>query len=776
MNNMATNSKDDFNICSIGKSKTFKEAFTTDFFIEKFNKPLLNHIINNWDSYKNNIIDTNDNGGVSSYEPKTIIDNYLKKSGKNDYVSVKYKKSISSLKDGRWFADKALSIQNLPRPIRHTICKDIWIDLDFVNCHPIILEHLCNCYKINCYYLSNYNSNRQSFLQTICDKLGCSRDDAKKNILKTLNGGNVDIDIDWWPKLKKEFKNIASSISSKDEFKKIYSHTESLKKYNVEARTMNYILCIYENKCLESLYEFLTDNGVIKNFNCSLIFDGLQVLKNDYNTEKLTQDFLNTASTHIKNQIGIYLDISIKDFNEGFDIILNIDDVSPPSYNLKSYDDTKKEFEENTFKIRHPPMIITKNDYGYQYQSLKSFRESYQDIQYIIKNKDKKDKIKSFVPDWLNDSDIRCYDRLVFKPPPLKIDGNEFNTWEPFKIIDEPLIKTERNYWEEYKTYAMNLFNNKRIVDIIFARYAQRLQYPAKRTYICLIICGTEGDGKNRFLEPIYRIFGDKYVETLDSAKKLYETHSTYEKEKLLLLINEAGGISNFENSDILKARITEAKLSVNPKGIHPYTIDLLCDYDMTTNNRNVVKITDDSVRRFFQVETTDYYRGNFEFFNDYSKNIVDNPTALRQIYEGLMNFNIDEIIPSGNFQTDKPSTEIENEVKQNNRDKILYFIEDFINGRDNDNENKDISNILKFHNQFLFDKWKVWCSDNNVKFDINKQQFGSKISLLIKTKINKDFKCITKDTSHSTTTFNIEECKKFFKKLNGFNFIKENE
>jgi hypothetical protein len=98
--------------------------------------------------------------------------------------------------------------------------------------------------------------------------------------------------------------------------------------------------------------------------------------------------------------------------------------------------------------------------------------------------------------DWLDDAEIRCYDYITFKPPPLKVNGNEFNTWEDFKIAGDELIETERNYWEEYKTYMNNLFNNKRVVDIILARYAQRLQIPAKRTYICLVICGTEGDGK----------------------------------------------------------------------------------------------------------------------------------------------------------------------------------------------------------------------------------------------------------------------------------------
>ncbi len=92
----------------------------------------------------------------------------------------------------------------------------------------------------------------------------------------------------------------------------------------------------------------------------------------------------------------------------------------------------------------------------------------------------------------------------------------------------------------------------------------------------------------------------------------------------------------------------------------------------MTDNKRNIVKITDDRVRRFFQVQTTDYYRNNATFFNDYSKYIVDNPIAIRQTYEGLMNINVEVIIPSGNFQQDKPTTEIEQEIKQQNREKVL--------------------------------------------------------------------------------------------------------
>ena len=76
---------------------------------------------------------------------------------------VSYKKGSSSLNYGRWFADKAQSIQNMPRLIRYSICRNIWIDLDDVNCHPVILEHLCNYYNINCYYFSKYNKIEHYF-------------------------------------------------------------------------------------------------------------------------------------------------------------------------------------------------------------------------------------------------------------------------------------------------------------------------------------------------------------------------------------------------------------------------------------------------------------------------------------------------------------------------------------------------------------------------------------------------------------------------------------
>ena len=282
---------------------------------------------------------------------------------------------------------------------------------------------------------------------------------------------------------------------------------------------------------------------------------------------------------------------------------------------------------------------------------------------------------------------------------------------------------TKRDYWKEFQLFANNLFGDEAITNYILARYAYRVQNPGLRSYVCVIYYGAEGDGKSQFINTMYSLF-DKYSVQIDDAKKLYDTHSMFEYQKCLVCVNEAGGVANFQNADILKTRITEDKVIVNPKGIQSYEADNLVDYDMTTNNENVVKFSDDSSRRFFQVETRSYYSGNEVFWNDFIKNIVKNPIALKQIYDGLMNFDVKKIVPSGNFQSkkDKPKTAVAQRVKQMNRDKLIVFLDEECDGL------KDGITQIPYANSILFSTWNSWC--NNAKFNIeyNRVAFGMKI------------------------------------------------
>ena len=77
-------------------------------------------------------MDDDEKGEPIKCVPFIIIEIYYNKSKNNDCNITKYKKGCNSLNFGRWFADKSISIQNMPRIIRNTICKNIWFDLDVV--------------------------------------------------------------------------------------------------------------------------------------------------------------------------------------------------------------------------------------------------------------------------------------------------------------------------------------------------------------------------------------------------------------------------------------------------------------------------------------------------------------------------------------------------------------------------------------------------------------------------------------------------------------------
>ena len=117
------------------------------------------------------------------------------------------------------------------------------------------------------------------------------------------------------------------------------------------------------------------------------------------------------------------------------------------------------------------------------------------------------------------------------------------------------------------------------------------------------------------------------------------------------------------------------------------------------------------------------------------------------------MKYEIKSVIPSGNFQNHIPETEIQKEIIKNNRDKILYFLEDLINDSkivlrfDEDDEEK----LLKIKNSELFSKWKEWVSDNNIKIEYNNIAFHSRLGQLTKKKINLKEEIIKKETNQNT-------------------------
>ena len=491
--------------------------------------------------------------------------------------------------------------------------------------------------------------------------------------------------------------------------------------------------------------------------------------------EELIHLFSKLSSNYNEDSVDEWIDKNLDNIKEqsyGWTYLYHtcVKEDDPKYYDniTKSYYLMKKEFEKTNAKILYPPMIVHKNKQGENVlQTFKSCKETNSHIKCKVKTTNKKEEVayveKKFTDLWLEDATIRRYDNYVFKPPNDKVEDYEYNTWVDFKIQQVPLIfdETVINRWLEY---MRNLFNDENVVQYIIAYFANRLQNPANRNKVCIVLYGEEGDGKNRLYDIFKNIFGENYYTELESAKQMFGSHSCIEKEKLFICVNEAKGKDNYENSDILKARITTDTLMVNPKGIQEFKIDNYCDYIMTTNNANAVNIHDKS-RRFLLVETTSYYSRNSEFFNKFSNDIVENPEALRVIYEYLINFDVKAVIPSGNFQNHIPETDIQRVIIQSNKDKILCFLEDLSSTCliDDDEKEQDISREIKYSNNELFQKWIKWIERNRHDLKYNNISFHTRLSLLIKKKINVKGVIIRKDT-HCNTYIDFVKLMDFLK------------
>jgi len=465
---------------------------------------------------------------------------------------------------------------------------------------------------------------------------------------------------------------------------------------------------------------------------------------------------------------------SVKDKGYGWNYLIHtcIKEDNQKYYETisKSYFNMKKEFELNNAKILYPPMIVHKDRNGENIiQPIPLCEKTNRHIKCSVKEINKKEetvyKDKKFIELWLDDPKIRKYDKYVFKPTPLKVEDYEYNTWTDFDITKTPLEKDDDEIINRFLDYMKNLFDDENVVNYIIAYFANRIQNPANRNMVCIILYGEEGDGKNRLFDIFKNIIGDKYYTELENAKQMFGSHSCVEKEKLFICVNEAKGKDNYENSETLKARITTDKLLINPKGIQEFKIDNFCDYIMTTNNANAVNLHDKS-RRYLYVETTSYYSRNSEFFNKLSNDIVDNPKALRIIYQYLKTFDIKKIIPSGNFQNHIPETEIQKVIIKNNRDKILWFLEDYIDDYINDPLNKVETTEIKIKNSELFSKWNNWIERNKMDVKYNNIAFHSRLGQLMKKKINCIDECIYKDTNQNTFII-IKKLSSFFDKLN---------
>ena len=175
------------------------------------------------------------------------------------------------------------SIQGLNKIVRGFLFGDCTTDIDMVNAHPTILLYLCKQHSIPCPNLEYYVRNRDEVLARFDN-----RDEAKTALLKSLNDSKPTRHTDKFIRdFDKECKFIQQQITALAKYSDIVRTVPSNKQLNWLGSAINRIMCVYENRILMKVMEFL----VLNNLEIlAPMFDGCMVYGNVYDNRGLLSD------------------------------------------------------------------------------------------------------------------------------------------------------------------------------------------------------------------------------------------------------------------------------------------------------------------------------------------------------------------------------------------------------------------------------------------------------------------------------------------------------
>ena len=611
---------------------------------------------------------------------------------------------------GRLFATNK-SLQNLPREIRNCIADSQYYDVDMVSAHNSILLQYCKKNNIECKKLEEYNLNTKKHReQIIIDNPEYDIDDAKKIFLKIINGSEEEIQGKFFRQYKNEMIEIHKEIVKLN--KEEYSKIKKKETKNPDGKLINIILCRLEHQILINAVYFLKSKGFSVDV---LVFDGLMIRKN----KELTAKTLKDLNKYIKDKTHYNMNFVEKEMVD----YINLSKYPDPLDNDGPSDDyyiKKEEFEKKHLKILHPSMYISytgedddDDDEEYEAQTEQKLISSYRHLKYNEKNEKGKSSKKSFISNWVNDEHIRNYKGLVFVPHPKKYNLKCYNTWRDFKQESVPLIEDfnidDNKYVNKFNEFIFNLFGENELSINYFKSWcANIIQNPAYRCCVCLILYSLkEGVGKNQIIKTLELCLGEKYVNYItDVANQLFGKHSSAELNKLLLVLNEVKGKDTYSNSDLFKTRITDDKREVELKNQATIQMTNYSSYIINTNNLLSVNAGDKD-RRYCVLTCNNKMIDNKIYYQNYHKEINENPEAIRCIYQYLKKFDIKKHIPNLLFADARPMGDDYKEIVKSNRDIEYGLLEKIVY---DEWEEKTFSINAKN----LWDEYKRYCDRYN--------------------------------------------------------------
>jgi hypothetical protein len=524
--------------------------------------------------------------------------NNRKKASITGIQKITYKLSKSKagqLGYGRLYGQKG-SLETLEKECRGTICKDFYYDLDFVNCHPVLLlqfaKKKCN---ITMPELEKYILEREEYLT----KMGSNRDEAKSEIIRVFYGGrNTNPFLE---PLAKEVRNFTKLLIKLGDFTDLFQAVKH--EDNIYGTFLSYILQTEERKCMLSLKRILEKSGYSVDV---LSYDGVMVRKGE--TVFFNEIILGEIQKEIFEETGYELNLTIKPFSY---YEINDEGEICAKVPKTEYIQKKGLFEQHYFYYVEKNVIAEIQENG----SLKFFTIPHAEVylnSWDFIHGTFTDRT-SFLHLWLKDPSRKTVKTITMKP-----STDPFTYVQHIKFAYGAVIQPEDSskYLELWNTLVLCVSGNEPEKRTYLEKWlAHCIQKPFDLQGTALIVTGDKGVGKDTLFDFFSSfVIGDEYCQNYTNTQQFWDRYDTGRMNKLFVKLEEAVGALNRQNDSAFKARITSAHQTFNPKGVGAFTCENYNHYVLTTNESNPVKIEDND-RRFVLFAASNELQGKHAFW-----------------------------------------------------------------------------------------------------------------------------------------------------------------
>ena len=288
--------------------------------------------------------------------------------------------------------------------------------------------------------------------------------------------------------------------------------------------------------------------------------------------------------------------------------------------------------QESNYGDERKLILRNKTELGVAFQHLKVHY-----VEWNTKTGNYDTLMSAFIDDWVDDENIRKYQRMDTFPCMKECPEDVYNLWTPFRISKVP--KPEET--EEIKKgvaflrkHLSIMCNHEPATLAEFEKWiAHIIQFPQHKSWMP-IFQSDEGAGKGSFCELMRALLGSsKVILTSSPDEYVWGRFNNLMETAFLVFMDEINRFMTGSGLDKIKNVVTEPTIQIQHKGKGAYTMKSNHRFASLTNAWDGGMPVNKKARRFLMCKMSNEKIGNMDYFNIFYA-LLKKDEVLRAFYE----------------------------------------------------------------------------------------------------------------------------------------------